>query len=295
MPHNHPTPLPRVASAMAESGWHVFPLVPGGKRPVVRNWEQRATVDPERIARCWSTGDYNIGIATGPSGLLVVDLDVMKPGQDGPPEGAPADVTSGEDSLASLAALHGQPYPSDTYTVRTPSGGAHLYFTAPEAQLRNTAGTLGWKIDTRARGGYVVGAGSVVEGHAYTVVRDQKPAHLPNWLASLLVPPPLPPQRPVTIPLTTGTRYGSYLRSAVAGELERVAAADAGGRNEALYQASVALGQLVAGGALRADEVTDWLLDAAVRTGLPEGESGRTIASGFRAGAKRPRTIGGAA
>lgn len=64
----------------------------------------------------------------------------------------------------------------------TPSGGAHLYYRAPEgAELRNTCGRLGWRIDTRAHGGYVLAAGSRLSGPAgarYEVLRDQAPAPL---------------------------------------------------------------------------------------------------------------------
>jgi hypothetical protein len=53
----------------------------------------------------------------------------------------------------------------------------------------------------------------------------------------------------------------------------------------------VALGQLVAGGALSAGDVTTWLADAAAQVGQGEREARNTIASGLRAGAKRPRTV----
>ena len=68
--------------------------------------------------------------------------------------------------------------PADTCTVATPSGGLHLYYRAPaeDERLRNTAGTLGWKVDTRAHGGYVVAPGSVVDGRAIPVVVS-RPAH----------------------------------------------------------------------------------------------------------------------
>ena len=57
-----------------------------------------------------------------------------------------------------------------TFTVRTPSGGLHLYFTAPDKSLGNTVGKLGRQIDTRGVGGYVVGPGSVCRTGYYTIV-----------------------------------------------------------------------------------------------------------------------------
>lgn len=115
------------AMAAADQGWHVFPLVPGGNTPAVKGWQERATTDPSRIERCWTpsasnTGTWNIGIACGPSGLLVVDLDVAKDDETGFGE-------TGVEGLTHLAAQHGEI--PDTYTVVTPSGGRHLYFTAP--------------------------------------------------------------------------------------------------------------------------------------------------------------------
>ncbi|MCF6525666.1 bifunctional DNA primase/polymerase [Streptomyces sp. JJ36] len=292
MPHPTPSALYRAALAAAERGWHVFPLAPGGKRPAVKAWEQRATTDPDRIARCWAVGDHNVGIATGPSALVVVDLDTPKPGEAAPAEWRLPGITAGADVLAALAERHGQPYPHDTYTVRTAGGGAHLYFTAPAGtDLRNTAGRLGWKIDTRAGGGYVVAAGSrVADGRTYTVVHDAPPAPLPAWLGELLAPAPLPPQQPITVPLAASDRRTRYVRAAVRAELERVTRAREGQRNTALYRASVALGQLVAGRAL-GSEVADWLTAAAVQGGQNEREVRRTIASGMRAGARRPREV----
>ncbi|MGW6456280.1 bifunctional DNA primase/polymerase [Streptomyces sp. NPDC055078] len=293
MHHIPPGSLPFAALAAAERGWRVFPLVHGAKRPAIRSWEERATAEPNRISRCWSTGDYNLGVATGPSRLLVVDLDVPKHDQDVPPAGTPAGVADGADALALLAERHGRLAPADTYTVRTASGGTHLYFVAPDdVELRNSAGSLGWKIDTRANGGYVVGTGSVVGDRQYTVVRETAPAPLPEWLTKLLVPAPLPPQRLVTVPLVAHDRRSAYLRAAVEGELRRVSAAPQGHRNDALYQASVALGQLVAGGELSGADVTGWLTDAAVGNSLTDVEARGTIASGLRAGAKRPRNVG---
>ena len=225
----------------------------------------------------------------------MIDLDTPKPGQDiPPPEWRGHRVRTGADVLAVLCERAGQPYPSDTYTVTTGRGGTHLYFTAPPGtELRNTQGAdggLGWLIDTRAHGGLVVAAGSTVNGRPYTVARDVLPAPLPGWLAGRLRPAPLPPQKPVEVPLLAG-QGGSYLRAAITAELERVTSSPAHGHNIALYRAAVALGQLVAGGALSADDVTAWLAAAAQSVGQPPGEARRTVASGLRAGARRPRSV----
>ncbi|GIH21479.1 bifunctional DNA primase/polymerase [Rugosimonospora africana] len=303
--------LQQIALDHAARGWHVFPLRPGDKRPAFPahdatrctgqdprcrtagrhvGWEQRATTDPARIRRAWAAAPYNVGVATGPSGLLVVDLDTPKPGQT-PPAGLPEGCHDGADMFADLCQHADQPWPA-TYTVTTGRGGTHLYYRHPAAgpRLRNTAGTLGWLIDTRAAGGYVVAAGSVVNGRPYSVAWSGDPAPLPAWLAERLTPRPLPPQRPVTVELGTG-RPAAYLDAAIRQSLQAIATAPEGTLNRTLYGASVALGQLVAGGALDSRDTETLLLNAATAAHHPAGPAVRTIRSGFRAGAARPRSV----
>ena len=132
----------------AERDWHVFPLRPGTKVPAIRNWEHRATTDPARITRCWSTGPFNIGIACGPSGLVVIDLDLPKPGQQSPAYDSGSDITCGADVLAAIARHERAPDLWNTFTVHTGRGGQHLYYWPPAGvRLRNTSQRLGSLID----------------------------------------------------------------------------------------------------------------------------------------------------
>jgi hypothetical protein len=291
--------LSMAAHVLADDRYSIFPLRPGTKRPAVRDWERRATTDLDRIWRCWGElGQWNIGVACGPSRLVVIDLDAAHDGETPPPQWARPGVRGGVEVFAALCADHGQPVPDRTYTVRTPSGGMHLYYRAPEdgPELRNTAGRLGWRIDTRAAGGYVVGAGSVIAGRPYVLVHDYHypPVPLPGWLADLLhpAPPPAGPAEPVPMdPL----RQSAYLTAALRAEHTRVRDAPTGQRNRALYLAAVALGQLVAGGAVSEAQVR-YVLDHATTGHLAadaytEREREATIASGLRAGAKRPRQV----
>ncbi|MFC7612487.1 bifunctional DNA primase/polymerase [Actinokineospora soli] len=154
---------------------------------------------------------------------------------------------------------------------------------------------LGWKVDTRAWGGCVAAPGSLVDGSPYTV-HPRPVAPLPAWLATLLTPKPLPAAPAAPIPLRHGTdRRARYLRNAIAAEVARVEGATKGQRNQALYTAAVALGQLVAGGALTETDVRATLLRAAaahlaVGAYSPHAADG-TITSGLRAGARRPRQV----
>ncbi|KAB2386442.1 DNA primase [Actinomadura montaniterrae] len=296
----HPHVLARYALAAAAHGWHVFPVAIGDKEPPRgTRWKQTATTDPAAIRQMWARRPYNIGIACGPSRLVVIDLDVPKPGEHPPPRWALPGVNDGADVFAQVCADAGQPMPLETFQVRTRRGGFHLYFTAPDGyRLGNTSDDrgngLGWKVDTRSDGGYVVGPGSFVDlpdgTGTYQPIHTVAPAPLPGWLAERLRPAPLPPQEPVTVRLATGNR-GAYLDKAVNASLEALAAAEHGRRNATLYGAAVALGQLVAGGALDPDETEQLLTAAAVRAGLGEMPARRTIRSGFRAGTQRPRRV----
>ncbi|ONH23837.1 bifunctional DNA primase/polymerase [Pseudofrankia asymbiotica] len=312
------------AIAAAGRGWHVFPLRPGDKRPAFPDhdadhctrrdprcqaghvgWEDRATVDADRIRRGWSTGRrYNVGIAAGPSGLLVIDLDTPKPDQLPPPaEWAAVGAGCGLEVLAVLAERAAEPFPGETFTVATGRGGRHLYFTMPAgARLGNTSGKrgggLGWLIDTRGFGGYVVAAGSTVAGRPYTVTDDRPPAPLPPWLFQRLTPPPPRPARRAgraTAPAST-RRTTAYLDAVVRHETDLVAAAEAGAHNWTLYTAALVLGQFAAAGAFSTEHAADLLEQAAAghitgpcdchRSGVAA-----TIRSGLRAGARNPRTV----
>ncbi|MDG4768508.1 bifunctional DNA primase/polymerase [Solwaraspora sp. WMMD406] len=290
------TSLLAAALQFAARGWHVFPLRPNDKRPAVTDWEHRATTDADRIRRCWTAGNWNVGIACGPSGLVVVDCDTPKPDTVLPDPWRRPGIRDGGDVLADLADQHDQPYPCDTYTVGTRSGGTHLYYRQPDTDtpLRNTAGRLGPMVDTRAAGGYVVAAGSMVDRRPYTLTIDTNPTRLPDWLTALLRPAPLPPQRPVAVDLGGGRR-AAYVGAAIRRQVDHLTAAPEGGRNHALYVSAVALGQLAAGGAITSGDVYAVLEPAARslpgRQRLTDREIARTIASGLRAGAKRPRSV----
>lgn len=285
------------ALTAAERGWRVLPLKPGTKIPAVKRWEDKATTDPDIIRTCWTTGNWGVGIAAGPSGLVVIDLDVLKPW-----ESCPTRPNGGLDTFTELLAEVGEQMP-DTYTVTTPSGGSHLYFTAPEwSHITNSKSTtLGWKVDVRGWGGQVVAAGQSLGtshgGRPYAVTTPHDPAPLPPWLLDRLTRPSRTSSPPnLAVQLDGGaTQRGQWLQSAVDGEVRRVGNAAVNDRNWSLYVAARSLGQLVAGGDLAEWEVTAVLLGAAARHievgayDLPQAR--RTIASGLAAGAKRPRRL----
>jgi hypothetical protein len=275
--------LTRAALVAAERGWHVFPLRPNTKRPALhgenacprtgpcasghRKWEERATTDPDRIRAAWAHAPFNVGIATGPSGLLVVDLDVPKTNSS-------TDAPDGAATFGALCERTGRPVPR-TRTVRTASGGLHMYFTAPAAvRLHNTAGTLAPLVDTRAWGGYVVAAGSTIDGTPYEAVGPALLRPVPDWLKALLVPP-----HPVNRPIAVGRRHRPYVDAALAKETAAVSTAREGQRNATLLRAGRALGRFVASGDLTRTEVETALQGAGESAGLPMAECRATLRS----------------
>ncbi|MGR3939405.1 bifunctional DNA primase/polymerase [Streptomyces sp. BRA346] len=277
-------PLRSSAFNAAGRGWHVFPLRPDSKTPALhgadrcpgtedcaaghRKWEERATDAPEQIASWWSRRWYNVAVATGPSGLVVIDLDVPK-------DNSSADTPSGVANFKALCERAGQPVPT-TYRVRTASQGWHLYFTAPPGiRLANTAGKLGPLIDTRAWGGYVVAAGSTLNGAIYAD-SGVHVAPLPAWLCDRLTARPQPPGR-VAVP--SSSRASRYATAALKAETAAVAGAEEGQRNHTLVRAARALGRLIASGDLTRTEVEEALNGAGERAGLRPYECGPVITS----------------
>lgn len=178
------TPL-RAALAYAEHGWRVAPAGPGKKHPYLKDWQERASADPNTVAH-WFCGAgserMNVCIATGQeSGIWVLDCDDCQ--QCG---------KTGSVSLAALEAKYA-PLPA-TYSVGTGSGGVHYYFSwqGVDFDLRNSAGKLGKDLDTRGAGGQVVAPPSRASDphhfQRYTLLAGIPPVPAPAWLLELLRP-----------------------------------------------------------------------------------------------------------
>ncbi|OXM42776.1 DNA primase [Amycolatopsis thailandensis] len=302
-----PPPRLQAALAAARRGWPVFPLHPYSTFPAVDDWESAATTDIDAITATWAQAAYNVGIACGPAGLVVVDLDPAR-GSPPPPEWAELGVTHGRDVLRVLAERAGEPDPVDTYTVITPGKtgppgtGEHRYYTAPDGvELRNSAGErgngLGWHVDTRAHGGIIVAAGSIrrVNGRPglYRIARDLPVAPLPEWLATRLTPPPPQPRIPLQLP--RGTRRDAYVSAALANESANVEHATPGIRGDTMFAAAAALGELVGNGLLDELAVETALLNAARHHDGVENwdraEALRHLRNGLKRGKANPRPL----
>lgn len=117
-------------------GYSVIPLR-RNKLPLLSSWKDYQIAPPieDQITKWWSeTPDANIGIITGKiSGITVVDIDMSNDKH--------VDINL---------------FPK-TYTVKTPTGGYHLYYNyTPE--IKQTANTFPQfpHVDIRNDGGYVV-------------------------------------------------------------------------------------------------------------------------------------------
>ncbi len=172
----------QTAREYAARGWAVFPCKAGTKEPdkdQVPNGHLEATTNAERITRWWTNRpNANIGIACGPSGLVVVDVDVK--------EGA-----DGRESWEALCQELGNSL-RDTVIALTPSGGEHYYYSANELQIGPSTSKLGPGLDVRAGSSYVVAPPSRLNGggqyswYPGAAPSDRDPAPLPGALADRL-------------------------------------------------------------------------------------------------------------
>lgn len=288
--------LKAAAHDYAKRGWRVLPLYHvvdtdtgpvctckdgsacknAGKHPNIKKWQDNASRSGSDIETWWGERPRSgVGIATGEqSGVFGLDVD--------PDNG-------GLETLAALEAKHGKlPY---TYTVRTGSGGKHLYFTWPGFAVTNSAGKLGAGLDIRGNGGQLVAPPSQSGKGGYVVSVDAPVADAPAWLLDLLRP--AEPRTTGGVPVSTEVA-NHYAAAALAAELDRVRTAPEGTQNNTLNTAAFSLGTLVAVGALDRRHVFEELIAASRDSGYPARDGERamedTIASGLDKGELNPRT-----
>ena len=270
------------ALALAKQGLHVFPCG-HDKKPLLKKWPEVATTDADQVRRWWAKWpDAAIGVACGPSGLAVIDLDCK----------ADADGLSSWEALLQDLQLD-EP---KTVSAKTPSGGRHLWFKVPaNVELRNTASRLGPGIDTRAAGGYVIAPPSQITAGSYSWLAgrslgDVEIADLPEALVELLRKPdpePRPVVTPKTLPPGGSTAYGL---KALADECAIVRATTEGRRDTQLNDSCLKMGGLVAGGELDRATAEDALREAGLATDLSVQVVEEKIARVIAEGMATPRT-----
>ena len=119
-------------------GWYVFPAK--GKRPITKHGFKDATLDKDQARKWWEFKGFpnlpNIGIATGPSGLLVVDIDKKHGGletlKEWEKEGGP---------------LEG--WREKTFWVKSGGGGFHIYYRHPGKRFQVKNGEIAKGVEIR--------------------------------------------------------------------------------------------------------------------------------------------------
>jgi hypothetical protein len=166
------SPFLESALRWAEAGFHVFAVQEGDKKPLPgSNAWRDATVDPDKIRAMWAPNpNYNLACAPSLNECSVLDVD----------------LPLGEATLNVIADAENTPVPN-TFAIRTPSGGRHLWFhgICPTSVGTDKAG-LGPKLDTRGTGGYVLLPPSKVGEMEYEEENEFEIAPLPEWVACRL-------------------------------------------------------------------------------------------------------------
>lgn len=227
----------------------VIPCEPGGKRPLIRSWQIRASDDPAVIRQWWAQWpDANIALLTG-YGIDVLDVDV-KGGRDGW-------------RMMEYAASHGL-LRNPIAVIRTPSGGLHLWYRASGAR----SGAVGKQreLEYKGWGGYVLAPPSVVNGRQYEVIETGDGTGKLDWprIKRLFRPATVNGGRP-RIRQHGGARTMERLARFVATSPE-------GTRNERLFWACCEARR-------HGFAELDMLAAAARVAGLPDEEIARTVAS----------------
>jgi hypothetical protein len=240
------TSISKVETALdyAAHGWKVFPIRPDGKEPCTPHGVDDATTDESMIMRWFGNGLPNIGIATGVGSIDVLDVDVHPTGNG----------YAALRVLAKAGLVKGA-----QAIVRTPSGGAHLWFKGTD---QRNGRLKDHHIDFRSQGGYVLVPPSVVAGKPYVLSEQSDDDGTCDWSAiRALLEPPISdrsyngPHDPL--------RLGVWVSQLNPGE-----------RNTGLYWA-----------ACRAAEIgldLEPLIIAAVTTGLSERDARATVTSAVR-------------
>lgn len=168
------SPLLEAALFYADLGYPVFPCRSGTKKPITEHGLKDASTDSDQVEEWWTEHpEANVAICT--DGMAVIDVDGSDNQWLGDQDNRWKDLTAAP-------------------TSRTPRGGTHSVFRAPEGrQYRNSESLLAEKVDVRANGGYIIAPPSVFAGNKYhwveglglEVARQHLPVP-PPWLVDAL-------------------------------------------------------------------------------------------------------------
>ena len=261
---------PSLADIAANLGRLVFPCN-SEKKPIVEHWKDSASLDPDEIRTMFGRrGAALIAMPTGEAtGVVVVDVDV-------------------KGSRQGMAWLDANSHRLvQTYTVKTASGGLHLYFRWP-APVRNSASRIAPGIDVRGDGGYVI----IPPSQGYSVADDAPVAEAPEWLIEELCrPEPVTDAQRVTLePIEHGgTAYGLV---ALRYGCDGIRSAIDGAKHTTINREGFSIGGLVASGDLDHDTAWQHLTEAldAIRPACKSWpKAQRALKDAFSQGMGKPR------
>jgi hypothetical protein len=233
----------------ADRGWWVFPIKPRGKTPITEHGVKDASCDEAVIREWWGKWPQaNIGLACGPSGLVVVDIDA-----------------EGLEAWKTLYRQYHEVIP-ETATSVTGGGGFHLIYST-YLEIHNSASKLAKGVDIRGAGGYIILPPSIhPSGNAYRWQKANQPvAPFPSLLAYMLDKEEKP--RKATKPVIADGSPDAITRW--------LATAQPGRRNASLYWAACRLAENGKSGM----EIEKMLTPTALGIGLGEREIRKTIQS----------------
>jgi hypothetical protein len=262
-----------VADAAVALGLPVFPCG-ANKQPLTGHGFKDASTDEATIRAMFAqSGAVLIGVPTGrASGWAVIDVDVK-------------DGARGQEWLDA----NSDRLPS-TRTHATRSGGWHLIFRMPDAELRNSASRIAPGVDVRAEGGYVIVPPS--EGY-HLVPEGPEPQDMPAWLLTVAMPPVVATSKPHAPRITDhgGTPYGLAALDRECGAIRR---APDGAKHDTLNKAAYSIGGLVAAGELQESAAFAALSSALadIRSSCRDFRAAeKTLRNSFDDGKGKPRAV----
>ena len=290
--------LKAAALAHAKNGFYVIPLVENSKRPLISDWQNRATTNSLQIDSWWTEHpNANIGIACEVSNLIVIDLDTSK-GAVPPNSWKEFGVKNGEDVFREICKKAGDAQLFETYSVKTPSGGKHLYFYDQNIAIKQGTEVNGWwRVDTRSKGGYIVAEGSRlinsangVTDHYRSIGNHSVVLNFPTWLRDELSSKPIR-ESVMASPSNSTSSVSSdpkfsleFAEQVLSERCTLIRNTPEGRRNQSLIKHATYIGKIIGMGSLDERKASESLLEAATLSGLTKFESVNAIKAGIKYG-----------
>jgi hypothetical protein len=269
------------------------------KHPCDQGWPEQASDDPEHAARWWrprnpaeDAGEdwrpkANLGVLMGVS-VFLLDVDI-------------SDDKTGDESLTTLIAHHGQDLPH-SLCYHTGSGGRGFILQIPPGtEVRNSVSELADHLDIRGVRGFGIVPPSVSGKGPYAMVADTSPAPPPRWLAGWLADQQRKREERLKAlpkgedgrqaPAEMSRRTSAYIRSALESAAQRVAEAPEKTRNNTLNtEAFNIFSKFGTAGLLDPGEIATAFKAAAESCHLRGAEIVRTLRSSFEGAQLKPRS-----